>query len=196
MLTRFGHCLHVLYGATEAGGITDLRPEDAARKAGSVGRPFEGVEIEARAGLVYTRSPAQFSGYHRGAPHRPGVDWLALNDYGRIDADGFLYLAGRADDVINSGGENIDPAEVEAAIRQHPAVTDVAVIGLPDARLGETVAAFIVCTAGAARDLDAFLAGRLARFKTPRRIIPVDAVPRNAMGKIDHEALRRIAASS
>jgi acyl-CoA synthetase (AMP-forming)/AMP-acid ligase II len=196
MRTRFGHCLHILYGATEAGAITNLRPQDAARKGGSVGRPFDGVEIEARAGLVHTRSPAQFSGYHRGAPHRPGVDWLALNDYGRIDADGFVYLAGRSDDVINSGGENIDPAEVEAAIRQHPAVTDVAVIGLPDARLGEAVAAFIVCPAGAARDIDAFLARRLARFKTPRRIIPVDAVPRNAMGKIDREALRRIAASS
>ena len=196
MRERFGQRLHVLYGATEAGAIASLRPEDGPRKAGSVGRPLEGVEIEIREGVVHTRSPAQFSGYHRGTPHRPGVDWLTLGDRGRVDAEGFLYLAGRADDVINSGGENIDPAEVEGAIRQHPSIVDVAVVGLPDPRLGQTVAAFIVCADGEARDLDAFLANRLARFKTPRRIITVDSVPRNAMGKIDREALVRIASSS
>jgi acyl-CoA synthetase (AMP-forming)/AMP-acid ligase II len=193
---RFHHCLHVLYGATEAGGIANLRPADSLRKSGSVGRPFDGVEIEIREGLVYTRSSAHFSGYHQGAPHRPGMDWLTLGDRGRMDGDGFLYLGGRADDVINSGGENIDPAEVEGAIRQHPSIVDVAVVGLPDPRLGQTVAAFIVCAAGEVRDLDAFLEGRLARFKTPRRIIPVGALPRNAMGKVDREALMRIAASS
>jgi acyl-CoA synthetase (AMP-forming)/AMP-acid ligase II len=195
---RFGPRFHVLYGATEAGGVTNLRPRDTVRGAGSVGRPFEGVEIEIRSGLVYTRSPAQFSGYHRGPAHRPGVDWLTLGDRGHVNADGFLYLEGRADDIINSGGENIDPAEVERAIREHPSIIDVAVVGLPDPRLGQSVAAFVVCGPGEAGELDleGFLGGRIARFKTPRRVIPVGAVPRNAMGKVDREALMRIAASS
>jgi acyl-CoA synthetase (AMP-forming)/AMP-acid ligase II len=196
LLERFGRCFHVLYGATEAGAITSLRPEDAPRKPGSVGRPFNGVEIEIRGGLVYTRSPAQFSGYHRGTPHRPGIDWLTLQDRGRLDDEGFLYLTGRADDVIITGGENVDPTDVERAILSHPAVVDVAVVGLPDARLGEAVAAFIVCGAGEVRDLEAFLEGRLPRFKRPRRVITVGALPRNAMGKVDREALRRIAESS
>ncbi len=193
VMERFGHCLHMLYGATEAGGISDLPPEDVPRKPGSVGRPFPGVDIQVRDRVVSARSPYQFSGYLGGAPHRSGEDWLALNDLGRVDEDGFLYLEGRTDDVILSGGENIDPAEVEGVLRQHPAVTDVAVMGLPDARWGQVVAAYIVLRPGQAMDVEAYVERRLARFQRPRRVVFVASIPHNAMGKVDRAALRRLA---
>ncbi|MGQ0569946.1 MAG: class I adenylate-forming enzyme family protein [Armatimonadota bacterium] len=192
VVDRFGHCLHVLYGATEAGGISNLRPADVARKPGSVGRPFLGVDLEVRDGILHMMSPCQFSGYHHGAHHRPGEDWLTLNDLARFDEEGFLYLQGRADDVIISGGENIQPAEVEAELRQHPAVADVAVVGIADARLGQVVTAYVVVRAGHSLDVDTHLEGRLARFKHPRQILFVPSIPRNAMGKVDRTALQRL----
>jgi fatty-acyl-CoA synthase len=193
VVERFGHCLHILYGATEAGGISDLRPEDVPRKPGSVGRPFLGVDIQVRDHVLFTRSPYQFSGYLGGTRHRPGEDWLTLNDLARVDQDGFLYLQGRTDHVIISGGENIDPAQVEGVLRQHPAVTDVVVMGLPDARWGQVVAAYIVLRPGQAIDVEAYLEGRLATFQRPRRVAFVASIPRNAMGKVDRAALRRLA---
>jgi acyl-CoA synthetase (AMP-forming)/AMP-acid ligase II len=141
--------------------------------------------------VLRIRSPYQFSGYLGGPPHRPGEDWLTLNDLADLDADGFIYLRGRADDVIISGGENVAPAEVEEVLRTHPAVADAAVLGLADARWGQVVAAFLVLRPGGEIDVDGFLEGRLARFKRPRRVFTVQTIPRNAMGKVDRAALER-----
>ncbi len=195
LVERLGRYVHVLYGATEAGGITNLRPEDGARKPGSVGRPFEGVDIEVRDGRVYMRGQAQFSGFHRGPAHRPGVDWLTLNDLGYVDADGFLYLTGRADDAIVSGGEKIDPLEVERALRAHPAVADAAVLAVADPRLGQSVAAIVVLRPGAHFDVDVDLNEHLPRFSRPRQVVVVGAIPRNAMGKLDRAAADRLLSS-
>jgi acyl-CoA synthetase (AMP-forming)/AMP-acid ligase II len=189
VLEHFGHALHILYGATEAGGISNLRPQDVPAREGSVGRPFLGVDVDVRNGVLSIRSPYQFSGYLGGTPHRPGEDWLTLSDLADLDADGFIYLRGRADDVIISGGENIAPSEVEDVLRSHPAVADAAVLGLPDERWGQVVAAFLVLREGGEIDVDGFLEGRLARFKRPRRVFTVPAIPRNAMGKVDRAAL-------
>jgi long-chain acyl-CoA synthetase len=191
VLDHFGHALHILYGATEAGGVSNLRPQDVRGREGSVGRPFLGVDVDVRDGVLRIRSPYQFSGYLGGPPHRPGEDWLTLNDLADLDADGFIYLRGRADDVIISGGENVAPAEVEEVLRTHPAVADAAVLGLADARWGQVVAAFLVLRPGGEIDVDGFLEGRLARFKRPRRVFTVQTIPRNAMGKVDRAALER-----
>ena len=128
-----------------------------------------------------------------------GDGWLRTGDIGRIDADGFLHLIDRARDVIVSGGENIFPAEVERALYRHPAVRECAVFGVPDAQWGEVPAAHVVANgAGAADGSDApdeaalidFVATQIPRYKRPRFIQFVDALPRTAIGKIQKNRIR------
>ncbi|HLI00835.1 MAG TPA: AMP-binding protein [Acidimicrobiales bacterium] len=148
-------------------------------------------------GEIWLKGPNVFRGYW----HQPEataavlVDgWLRTGDVGRLDADGFLYVEDRLKDVILRGGENVYPAEVEAALYEHPAVQEAAVIGVPDARLGEEVAAVVVARPGAeidAADLTAFIAGRLAAFKVPTRLVlRGTGLPRNAAGKVLKRELR------
>jgi acyl-CoA synthetase (AMP-forming)/AMP-acid ligase II len=111
--------------------------------------------------------------------------WYHTGDVGALDDEGYLSIVGRARDVIRTGGETVAPREVEAVLAEHPGVTDVAVVGLPDPEWGEVVCAVVVAAAGvdAAVDLDALRAycdGRLARFKQPRRVAIADALPRTA----------------
>jgi acyl-CoA synthetase (AMP-forming)/AMP-acid ligase II len=118
--------------------------------------------------------------------------WLHTGDMARIDADGYVFLVDRKKDIIIVGGENIYPIEVEDAIHNHPAVYDVAVIGVPDKRLGEIVAAVIDVKPGQAlteEEINAFIEKALPRYKRPRQII-FDKVPRNATGKIEKTKLR------
>ncbi len=119
--------------------------------------------------------------------------WLRTGDAGSVDADGFLHLCDRVKDMIISGGENIYPAEVENAIFGHPAVSEVAVIGVPDDKRGEAVKAVIVPVAGASRDSDgiiAWAAERIARYKLPKFVEWVDSLPRNHTGKVLRRELR------
>jgi acyl-coenzyme A synthetase/AMP-(fatty) acid ligase len=116
-------------------------------------------------------------------------------DHGRIDEDGHLFLRGRVDDVINSGGEKVSPDEVEAALRAHPQVADCAVLAVADpaGRLGEIVMAVVVAAPGAApdvEDLKRFCAGRLELHKVPRDVRFAEALPRTALGKVDRGRLR------
>ncbi|MCZ7567385.1 MAG: AMP-binding protein [Ardenticatenaceae bacterium] len=198
--------LHVLYGATEAGPISNLRPEHQFSKEGSVGQPFLGVAIEIRdddgnavpsgtSGEVSVKSPYIFSWYNGHAPKDDGRSyerWITLGDIGRLDSEGFLYLEGRKQDVIISGGENIAAKEVEDAISLHPAVRAVAVVGVSDPYWGERVKAFVELRPGTILSSDELLtycSGRLARYKHPKEIVFVDNLPRNAMGKIDKQKL-------
>jgi acyl-CoA synthetase (AMP-forming)/AMP-acid ligase II len=119
--------------------------------------------------------------------------WVYTGDAGRLDEDGYLYISDRLKDMIIVGGENIYPAEIENVLAQHPAVADVAVIGVPDDKFGEAVRAFVATRPGAEvrpRDLFVFCRDRIASFKIPSRFEFVDRVPRNPSGKILRRELR------
>ncbi len=183
----------VFYGSTEAGSAALLGDRDLARKPGRVGLPPAGVEVELRDGEICVRSDMLFDGYFadddatRDALTADG--WYRTGDLGAFDDEGYLSVVGRARDVIRSGGETVAPVEVEAAVATHPAIVEVAVVGVPDAAWGEVVTAVIVVASGAdaptVDDLRAHCEGRLAGFKQPRRVEVVTALPRTpATGQI------------
>lgn len=189
----------------------DDSPEEVARwraRLRSVGRPLPDVEVQIRgpdgtalppgsAGLVALRTPRLLRGYlTEEGPTRP-VDaegWLVGDDLGYLDDEGYLFLLGRADDVIIRGGENIAPAEVEDVLARHPAVAEVAVVGRPSELWGQEVLAVVVPRDPAhppsLEDLQAFCRDRLAGFKKPTALRIVDALPRTATGKILRRQLR------
>ena len=190
------------YGLTETTGaitqltagehLADLRRAHLLRSAG---QPFPFVEPSGRecgvgeVGEVWTRSVQNFKGYwgqeEETARTLDADGWLRTGDAGYLDAEGYLFLTDRVKDMIISGGENVYPAEVENALSDHPAVADVAVIGVPDERWGETVKAIVVPRPGAtvvAADVIAFARDRLAHV--------VESLPRNPSGKILKRALR------
>ena len=195
------------YGASE-GMASVISPEEWLAKPGSVGRPFPGVKVRilgpageelapGEVGAVYVSSfgPARFS-YHN-APDKTEQAWLddyfTVGDLGRLDEDGYLFLADRRTDLILSGGVNIYPAEVEAALVEEDDVVDAAVFGLPDERMGQKVHAVVEVRPGASRDPDALrarLGVRLADFKLPRTIEFVDELPREPNGKVLKTKLR------
>jgi O-succinylbenzoic acid--CoA ligase len=181
------------YGLTEtASQLTTLAPEDALPKLGSAGKPLMGSWIRVEAdGEICVRGPSVSPGYLH---HPPRSDaWLHTGDLGRLDAEGYLYVLDRRDDLIVSGGENVYPAEVEATLLAHPAVAEAGVIGIPDEQWGRTVAAFVVLAPGGAAsadDLKRFCRERLAGYKVPRQITFREALPRNAAGKLLRRELR------
>jgi acyl-CoA synthetase (AMP-forming)/AMP-acid ligase II len=187
----------VLYGSTEAGAGTVLGVEDIERKPGSVGRPAPGVEVRLTGeGEVAVRSAFLMDGYFRDEESTSAalVDgWYHTGDLGVMDAEGYLSIVGRRRDVIRTGGETVAPTEVEAVVGAHPAVADVAVVGLPDPSWGEIVCAAVVLRPGASLgldDLQRHCEGRLARFKVPRRLVAVEALPRTAAtGQIQRSML-------
>ena len=198
-----GHAILERYGMTETNMITS-NPYAGDRRAGTVGHPLPGVELRiaepdaAGIGGIETRGPNVTPGYWRN-PDKTAESftqdgWFITGDLGRIDADGFLTIVGRQKDLVISGGYNIYPKEVESVIDALPGVRESAVYAAPDADLGEAVAASVVLEAPDANDTETILAalqGVLARFKIPRRIEILDALPRNAMGKVQKAELRR-----
>jgi acyl-CoA synthetase (AMP-forming)/AMP-acid ligase II len=178
----------VFYGSTEAGPGVQLGDADLLRKPGSVGVPQPAVEVRLdEHGEVCLRSPYLMDGYFddpdaTAEALRDG--WYHTGDLGALDEEGYLSIIGRARDVIRSGGETVAPVEVEAVLAAHPAVAEVAVVGVPDPQWGEVVTAVIVARPGAdAPDADAlrrFCDGRLAAQKQPRRVAVVDDLPRTA----------------
>ena len=185
------------YGLTEATSqVATAPPELVRRKPGTVGPPLEGVELRiAEDGEILVRGATLASGYVASdAPLLTEDGWLPTGDLGRLDADGDLWVTGRRIDRIVSGGVTVDAAEVEEALRAHPAVRDAGVVGLPDEEWGERVGAWVepvepdaTHLAGA---LDAFLRTRLASAKRPRVYHVAPGLPRNANGKLDRAAVR------
>ena len=205
---RTGSVICERYGMTEAGIITS-NPLHGERIAGTVGYPLPGVEVRVvddqrrpvgpeEDGIVEARGPGIFAGYWRQpaktaeALHPDG--WLSTGDVGTLAPDGRLTLAGRATDLIISGGYNIYPKEIELVLDEVPGVAETAVVGTPDADFGESVTAFVVVRPGEAvgeETVRRSIEGRLARFKHPRRYVFVDDLPRNAMGKVQKALLRQ-----
>lgn len=192
-----------IYGMTETGGtLTAATGKDLESRPGTVGRPFPVVELkiedpdESGKGEIVARSPTNMTGY-LGISEPSVVDsagWLYTGDTGRIDDEGYLFVEGRIKDVIIRGGENIASANVEAALGEHSAVAEVAVVGLPDDEFGEIVAAVVVLREGlevTAEDLKAFAADRLAYFEVPSRWwLRREQLPTNATGKVVKQSLR------
>ncbi|MGO8873086.1 MAG: class I adenylate-forming enzyme family protein [Acidimicrobiales bacterium] len=196
------------YGMTEAGSVYCLMPPgEAVRRPGSVGQPLppaevvcvddEGRPVEAgTVGHVRMRIPGRPREYYGDpeATSRTWVDgWLMTGDLGRLDEDGYLYIVGRSKDVIIRGGNNIHPTDVEHAIESHPAVREVAVVGVHHSVLGEDVVAFVALSPGRRAtddELRAHTLELLARYKVPRQWYFVEALPRNATGKVLKAELR------
>ncbi|MBI2765772.1 MAG: o-succinylbenzoate--CoA ligase [Chloroflexi bacterium] len=188
------------YGLTEAASqVTTLSPADALTHTGSAGKPLLGtrIRIDAAGGepgeiLVCgeTVTPGYFD--NPGATAEAlGDGWLRTGDIGRLDTDGFLYVLDRRDDLIVSGGENVYPAEVEGVLRGHPLVEAAAVVGVPDARWGQAVAAAVVGAPGLdPAELEAWLRARLAGFKVPRTVRVVATLPMTASGKVQRRLVR------
>jgi fatty-acyl-CoA synthase len=199
------------YGLTEtAPMVSFLAPEYALSKIGSSGRPplfteiklvgFDGRPVTQPGvnGEVHTRGPNVMKGYW-GRPEASAevIDadgWFRTGDVAYWDADGCIYICDRVKDMIISGGENIYPAEVESVISKHPAVAEAAVIGVPDEKWGETTLAVVALKAGQSlgiEELREFAATQLSRYKLPRRLEVVAALPRNATGKLVKTELRK-----
>lgn len=216
---RAGFPLLATYGLTEAASqVATMAPGDAP-EAGA-GRPLPGAELRivnatgralppGESGEILVRGPTLFMGYWNDeeasrAALRDG--WLCTGDLGYVDSQGRLHVQGRRDDLIVSGGENIHPAEVEAVLLGHPAVREAAVCGLPDADLGQRVAAFIVAASGApdsrsshaalAQSLRQHCRSNLAGYKIPRSFQFRSALPRTSLGKIMRRHLRPDSAGS
>lgn len=209
--------LFELYGSTEAGWVTILRPDEQIERLGSVGREWagsgaiklldaDGNEVpDGEVGELHSRTAYVFDGYwqnpEKTAEAFKGA-WCSVGDMARRDADGYIHLVDRKSNMIISGGENVYPSEVEGVLASHPAVQDVAVFGLPDAKWGEAVSAAVVLRPGAVADeaeLLAWCRERMAGYKRPRSIafLAEREMPRTATGKIQHRLLReRMIASS
>ncbi len=198
------------YGMTEAGSVYCLMPPgEAVKRPGSVGKPLPPAEVRCadpdgeavaagEVGQVLLRIPGRPREYFDDpeATARTWVDgWLVTGDLGRVDEDGYLYIVGRSKDVIIRGGNNIHPTDVEHVIELHPAVREVAVVGVAHPVLGEDVVAFVVLRPGAQAgpdDLRAHTLEQLAAYKVPRRWQFVDELPRNATGKVVKDELRAL----
>lgn len=192
------------YGMTEAGMITS-NPLKGERLAGTVGMPLPGVELRlvdesvervetGAPGVIEIRGPNVFEGYWRN-PEKTAEDvrpdgWFITGDVATQDAEGRVTIVGRAKDLIISGGYNIYPKEIEEVIDAVPGVTESAVVGVPHADLGEGVIAVIVGEASLEDAVKAAVEANLARFKRPKRLIFVEDLPRNAMGKVQKVKLR------
>jgi O-succinylbenzoic acid--CoA ligase len=193
------------YGLTEAGsGVSALATGDAGAHPGSAGRPLPGVEIRIAdpaadgTGEIQVHTPAAFSGY-LGRPEATAAafeadGWLRTGDAGRIDADGFLHVLDRREDLIVSGGENVFPAEVEAVLTAHPGIAEAGVAGRPDPAWGAVPVAEVVLRPGAPvpgdAELRAFCRARLAPYKVPTAFVVVASLPRTASGKLRRSELR------
>ncbi len=201
------------YGSTEAGLVTLLRPEDQFKKLGSIGREIFGIdEIKlldengnevprGEVGELYSRTPMAFKEYWKDPEKTKAAfrgDWMTVGDMARQDEDGYYYLVDRKANMIITGGENVYPSEVENVVGAHPAVKDVAVIGVPDPKWGEAVKAVVILHEGYTpskeleKEIIDFCRGKIAGYKRPKSVdfIKEEEMPRTATGKILHRKLR------
>ena len=197
-MDRFGDVVHNSYNATEAGLISTATPRDLREAPESAGRPVvgtdlriiddEGHEVPAgEVGRITVLSDSQFEGYTSGDNKDFEDNFMVSGDLGRVDEAGRLYVVGRDDEMIVSGGENVYPLEVEETLNGHDDVVEAAVIGVDDEKFGQRLDAYVVLQPGAAATPDALkehVREHLAGYKVPRNVVVLDDLPRNDTGKV------------
>jgi O-succinylbenzoic acid--CoA ligase len=190
---RLGAPVVQTYGLTEAASqVATLSPADALRKLGSAGKPLFPTQVRIDQEEILVRGPSVSPGY-LGSPARSSDDWLRTGDLGYLDGEGFLFVLDRREDLVVSGGENVYPAEVEAALLAHPVVVEAGVYGVSDPQWGQVVVAVVRLAEQcqiAPTDLVAFCRARLAGYKVPRHIrLAAEPLPRTPAGKLLRRAL-------
>ena len=203
-MDQFGDVIYNNYNATEAGMIATATPEDLRAAPDTAGKPAEGAEIRildqdcrnvpiGEVGQIYVRNNTQFDGYTSGTTKDFHDGFMASGDLGYLDRDGRLYVVGRDDEMIVSGGENVYPIEVEKALAAHPEVAEASVMGVDDQQYGQRLAAFVVLEPGASASPDTLkqhVRESLANYKVPREIRVLAELPRSSTGKILRSELR------
>jgi fatty-acyl-CoA synthase len=213
-LEKLGKVIVQYYGLGEVTGNITVLPrelhdlDDAKMPVGSCGYPRTGMEVAIKDpdgnrlgvdtdGEICVRGPAVFAGYYRNPEANAKAlkgGWFHTGDLGRLDARGFLTITGRASDMYISGGSNVYPREAEEVLLTHPAVAEVAVLGVPDPTWGESGVAVVVLEEGQAAEeaeLLGFLDGKLAKYKWPRRVIFWDELPKSGYGKVPKHLIRQ-----
>lgn len=205
-MDQFGDVIVNNYNATEAGLIASATPRDLRAAPDTAGKAVPGTTIRildndlhqvstGDVGQIYVQNGTQFGGYTSGATKDFHDGFMASGDLGYLDHDGRLFVVGRDDDMIVSGGENIYPIEVEKILATHPDVSDVSVIGVDDQQYGQRLAAFVVLAQDAtatAETLKQHVRDNLAAYKVPRNIVVLNELPRNSTGKIQRNELRAL----
>jgi fatty-acyl-CoA synthase len=198
VMDRFGPVLYNLYGSTEVSWATIAGPEDMRAAPGTAGRPPHGTVVklldengrevpQGITGRIFVGNDMAFEGYTGGGGKEIIEGLMSTGDVGHFDPDGRLFVDGRDDEMIVSGGENVFPREVEDLLADHPAVVEAGVVGVPDDEWGQRLRAVVVLAPGASvaeAELQDYVKANLARFKVPREVVFVDELPRNATGKV------------
>ncbi len=205
VMDLFGDVLYNLYGSTEVAWATIASPAQLRAAPGTAGTPPRGTRVRlfddddreisgfGRHGRIFVANEMVMDGYTSGDDKTMLHGLIATGDVGYLDTHGRLFVSGRDDDMIVSGGENVFPREVEDLLAEHEAVDDVAVIGVADEQFGERLRAFVVRKDGVTlseEDVKEHVRENLARFKVPRDVVFVDVLPRNATGKVLKRDLR------
>ncbi len=202
-MDQFGEVVYNLYGSTEVGSATVATPNDLRAAPGTAGCPPQGVELRiyddhdallepGGTGRIFVRSALLFDGYTNGDTKAVIDGFMSTGDVGHLDAQGRLFVDGRDDDMIISGGENVYPREVEDLLAKHPEITEAAVVGVDDLDFGQRLCAYVVRTGDSQlsdQDVRAYVRDHLARYKVPRDVVFLDALPRNPTGKVLKRAL-------
>jgi fatty-acyl-CoA synthase len=197
-MDEFGEVIYSLYGSTEVGWAAVAGPEDLRAAPGTAGTPPRGTDLrildeeggelpEGQTGRIFVHNDMLFEGYTGGGGKDMVDGFMSTGDVGRIDEEGRLFVEGRDDEMIVSGGENVFPREVEDLLADHPKVAEAAVVGVEDERFGQALKAFVVPRQGAspsAEELRGYVKENLARFKVPREVEMLDELPRTSTGKV------------
>jgi long-chain acyl-CoA synthetase len=196
------------YGLTEASPAVAMCRRSMPQKKGSCGVPLPGVEVKifdgedkelppCEQGEIVVRGPNVMKGYYKRPEETETVlrgGWLHTGDVGYLDEEGYLYVTDRIKDMIIKGGYNIYPSEIEGYLEEHPAIREVAVIGLPDEKYGEEIMAFVVSEPGhvsSEEEVIAYAQSRITRFKCPSRVTFLESLPKNPVGKVQKKELKK-----
>jgi fatty-acyl-CoA synthase len=205
-MNAFGDTLYNLYGSTEVAWASIGTPEDMRAAPGTAGRPPRGTLVklldenreevpEGQPGRIFVTNEMLFEGYTGGGSKEVIGAFMSTGDVGRFDADGRLFVEGRDDEMIVSGGENVFPKEVEDTLARHDAVSEAAAIGVDDGDFGQRLRAFVVLEQGrdaSENELKSHVKQNLARYKVPREIWFIEELPRNATGKVVKRELHEL----
>jgi long-chain acyl-CoA synthetase len=197
------------YGLTEAAPAVALCRPSMPLKKGSTGIPIPGVEVKifdpddrelptGEQGEIVVKGPNVMLGYYKRPEETQAAlrgGWLHTGDVGFLDAEDYLYITDRLNDLVFKGGYNLYPSEIEGYLHEHPAIVEVSVIGIPDEKYGETITAFVVLLPGqklAEQDVIAYAKTQMTAFKAPSRVNFVEALPKSLVGKVLKNELRKM----